>query len=127
MDYIGEHLLPGQIGHLLVILSFVASIIASVAYFISARAKNPIDGESWKKLGRAAFFIDAISVIGIFLILFSLIYNHRYEYQYVYKNSGNDLEPKYILSSLWRASEGSFILWTLWHSVLGLVLICHSQ
>src|SRR4030095_3025652 len=98
MDYIGEHLLPGQIGHLLIILSFVASIIAAVSYFISARSANPADADSWKKLGRIAFFIDAISVIGIFVTLFSLIYNHRYEYQYVYKNSGNDLEPKYILS-----------------------------
>ena len=127
MDYIGEHLLPGQIGHLLVILSFVASIIATVAYFISARATNPAEEASWKKLGRAAFFIDVISVLGIFVILFSLIYNHRYEYQYVYKNSGNDLEPKYILSSLWSASEGSFILWTVWHAVLGIVLIFTSK
>lgn len=127
MDYTGEHLLPGQIGHLFVILSFVSSIIASIAYFISARTKDPVDETSWKKLGRAAFFVDAISVLGIFLILFSLIYNHRYEYQYVYKNSGNDLEPKYILSSLWSASEGSFILWTVWHSVLGIVLIFTSK
>jgi len=127
MDYIGEHLLPGQIGHLFVILSFVASIIASVSYFISARSTNPIDEANWKKLGRTAFFIDAISVIGIFLILFSLIYNHRYEYQYVYKNSGNDLEPKYILSSLWSASEGSFILWMVWHAVLGIILIFTSK
>src|SRR6187402_1679373 len=127
MDYIGEHLLPGQIGHLFVILSFVASIIAAVAYFISARAANPADEASWKKLGRAAFFIDVISVLGIFVILFFLIYNHRYEYQYVYKNSGNDLEPKYILSSLWSASEGSFILWTVWHAVLGVVLIFTSK
>ena len=127
MDYIGEHLLPGQIGHLLVILSFVASIIATAAYFISARASNPAEEASWKKLGRAAFFIDVVSVLGIFVILFSLIYNHRYEYQYVYKNSGNDLEPKYILSSLWSASEGSFILWTVWHAVLGIVLMFTSK
>ena len=127
MDYIGEHLLPGQIGHLLIILSFVASIIASVAYFISAKATDPIREASWKNLGRVAFFIDAVSVIGVFVLLFSLIYNHRYEYQYVYKNSGNDLEPKYILSSLWSASEGSFILWTLWHAILGIVLIFTSK
>ena len=127
MDYIGEHLLPGQIGHLLIIVSFVASIIASVAYFISAKATDPIREVSWKNLGRVAFFIDAVSVIGVFVLLFSLIYNHRYEYQYVYKNSGNDLEPKYILSSLWSASEGSFILWTLWHAILGIVLIFTSK
>lgn len=122
MDYIGEHLLPGKIGHLFIILSFVASIIATVSYFLSARSTDPINAESWKKLGRITFFIDVVSILGIFVILYSLIANHRYEYQYVYKNSGNDLEPKYILSSLWSASEGSFILWTLWHAVLGVVL-----
>lgn len=127
MDYIGEHLLPGKIGHLFIILSFVASIIATVSYFISARSASPADAESWKKLGRIAFFVDVISIVGIFVLLYSLIANHRYEYQYVYKNSGNDLEPKYILSSLWSASEGSFILWTLWHAILGVVLIFTSK
>ncbi len=127
MDYIGEHLLPGRIGHFLIILSFIASVIASVSYFISARSTNPVDELSWKKLGRIAFFLDVISVLGIFIILYSLIANHRYEYQYVYKNSGNDLEPKYILSSLWSASEGSFILWTIWHAILGVFLIFTSK
>jgi len=127
MDYIGEHLLPGQVGHFLVILSFVASIIATISYFMSARIADPIESASWKKMGRISFFIDVVSVLGIFVILFSLIADHRYEYQYVYKNSGNDLEPKYILSSLWSASEGSFLLWALWHAVLGSVLIFTSK
>jgi len=127
MDYIGEHLLPGKIGHFLIILSFAASIIATVSYFISARSTDTANSLSWKKLGRAAFFIDVVSIIGVFIILYSLIANHRYEYQYVYKNSGNDLEPKYILSSVWSASEGSFILWTLWHAILGIVLIFTSK
>ena len=123
MDYIGEDLLPGQIGHFLVILSFIASIIATISYFVSARTSNPIEAESWKKMGRISFFIDVIAVLGIFIILYSLIADHRYEYQYVYKNSGNDLEPKYILSAVWSASEGSFILWAMWHAILGAILI----
>ena len=127
MDYIGEQLLPGQIGHFLVILSFIASIVATVAYFISIKTEGSVDSTGWKKLGRAAFFVDAISVAGIFILVFYLIANHRYEYQYVYKNSGNDLEPKYILSSVWSASEGSFILWALWHAILGMVLVFTSK
>lgn len=123
MDYIGEHLVPGKIGHFLIILSFVSSLIAAVSYFISSRTIKPEDQESWKRIGRISFFIDVISVLGVFIILYSLIANHRYEYQYVFKNSGNDLEPKYILSSLWSASEGSFIIWTVWHAILGVVII----
>jgi cytochrome c-type biogenesis protein CcmF len=123
MDYIGEDLLPGQIGHFLVILSFIASIIATISYFISSRAVDPVAAESWKKMGRVSFFIDVVSVLGIFVIVYLLIAQHRYEYQYVYKNSGNDLEPKYILSAVWSASEGSFILWAIWHAILGAILI----
>ena len=127
MDYIGEHLLPGKIGQLLIITSFIASMLACFSYYKSFRAANTDDQLSWKKLGRTAFIIDALSVLGIFILLFSLIANHRYEYLYVFKNSGNDLEPKYIFSSIWSASEGSFLLWTIWHAVLGLVLMKTSK
>lgn len=123
MDYIGEHLLPGKIGHLLIIISFVASILATFSYYKSFRSIEPNDQWKWKKLARSAFIIDAVSVFAVFILLYSLIANHRYEYTYVYKNSGNDLEPKYIFSSIWSASEGSFLLWTIWHAVLGLVMM----
>ena len=127
MDYIGEHLLPGKIGHLFIIISFVASILATFSYYKSFRSIDPADQDSWKRIGRISFLIDAVSVIAVFGLLYFLIVNHRYEYQYVYKNSGNDLEPKYIFSSLWSASEGSFILWTLWHGILGVVLMFTSK
>jgi len=127
MDYIGEQLVPGQIGHFLIILSFVSSLVAAVSYFISARTVNLQEQESWKRIGRISFFLDVISVLGVFIILYTLIANHRYEYQYVFKNSGNDLEPKYILSSLWSASEGSFILWAVWHAILGVALIATAK
>lgn len=123
MDYIGEHLLPGRIGHLLIIVSFIASLVAAFAYYKSFRSEEIQDQKDWKILARIAFCADAASVISVFFILYYLISNHRYEYLYVYKNSGNDLEPKYILSSLWSASEGSFLLWTVWHAVLGIVLM----
>lgn len=127
MDYIGEQLLPGKIGHLLLIISFVSSLLATVAYFKSFRSADLADQQRWRKLGRISFLVDALCVVAVFGILYYLISNHRYEYFYVYKNSGNDLEPKYIFSSLWSASEGSFLLWTVWHAVLGIVLIRTSK
>jgi len=127
MDYIGEHLLPGKIGHLFLIFSFVASLLATYAYYKSYQSIEPGEQDSWRRLGRISFLIDAISVVGVFVILYYLIANHRYEYQYVYKNSGNDLEPKYIFSSLWSASEGSFILWTVWHGILGVAVMFTSK
>ena len=64
MDYIGEHLLPGKIGHLFIIISLVASLLAAFSYYKSFRSPDPADQASWKRIGRISFFIDAISVIG---------------------------------------------------------------
>lgn len=72
MEYIGEHLLPGQLGHLFIVLSLVASLIATFSYFKSAQAKNDIDAAYWKKLARIAFITEVISVFAIFSILFIL-------------------------------------------------------
>ncbi|NII26759.1 cytochrome c biogenesis protein CcsA [Pseudoflavitalea sp. X16] len=123
MDYIGEHLLPGQLGHLLVVLSLVASIVACIAYFKSANAKLPDEAVSWRKIGRIAFITDALSVIAVFGIILFIIVQHYYEYYYAYNHSDRSLSPKFLLASIWEGQEGSFLLWTLWHSILGLILI----
>jgi cytochrome c-type biogenesis protein CcmF len=123
MNYIGEHLLPGQLGHFLVILALVASLIATIAYFKASNAVLPDQQESWKKLARFAFIIDAVSVAGIFTAIFIVISRHYFEYYYAWNHSDTSLAPKYLLASIWEGQEGSFLLWTFWHGVIGLILI----
>ena len=127
MKYLGEHLLPGQIGFLFVVLSLVSSIVAAIAYFRSAQASNIEDEQSWKRIGRISFMIDAISVFAVFAMIFIIISNHYFEYYYAWNHSDKSLEPKYLLSSIWEGQEGSFLLWTLWHAVIGLILIKTSK
>lgn len=123
MNYIGEHLLPGQIGYFLVVLSLVSSLVASIAYYRSTVAINIDDQLSWKKIGRIAFTIDAISVIAIFVIIYYIISNHYFEYNYAWSHSDKSLSLGYLISSIWEGQEGSFLLWAIWHGVLGLILI----
>jgi cytochrome c-type biogenesis protein CcmF len=127
MKYIGEHLLPGQLGHFLIVLSLIASLVATIAYFKASNATIPQDHDSWKKLARAAFFIDAVSVLTTFGIIFFIIANHYYEYFYAWNHSDVTLKPKYLLSSIWEGQEGAFLLWALWQSLLGIVLIKTSK
>lgn len=123
MDYTGEHLLPGLLGHFFVTLSLVTSLVATFAYFKSSRSKIETDSASWKKLARAAFITEAFSVLGIFATLFYIISNHLFEYKYAWQHSSRTLEVKYLLSCFWEGQEGSFLLWSIWHCVLGLILI----
>lgn len=127
MDYIGEHLLPGQLGHFFIVLSIVASLIATFSYFKSSQAKIEEDAVYWKRLARYAFITEVISVVAIFSILFYIIYNHLFEYHYAWKHSSLSLEFKYLLACFWEGQEGSFMLWSIWHCVLGLILIKTSK
>ncbi len=121
--YIGEHLLPGQIGHFFIVLSLVASLVATISFFKANQSLHPDQKNSWLRLGRFAFLADTVSIVAIFYILYHLISNHYFEYKYVWQHSSMDLQFKYLLSCFWEGQEGSFMLWAFWHAVLGWVLI----
>lgn len=136
MDYFGEHLLPGKLGHFFILLSFISSIVAAVAYFLSVQhGRKEIEiaypGSSpsmqWKKLGRLFFFVQVISVFAVFMILFHIISNHYFEYKYAWQHSSLSLETKYLLSCFWEGQEGSFLLWSVWHCVLGVLFIFRER
>lgn len=127
-NYIGEHLFPGQLGHFSVILAFIASLVATISYFLATRnSGNPQVSQSWKRLARTAFLIQVGAVLTVFLSLFYIISHHYFEYYYAWEHSSRALSPKYLLACFWEGQEGSFLLWTVWHCVLGCILIGTSK
>jgi len=127
MQYNGEHLFYGEFGHFLAVLSFVASLVASISYFKASRNNLLEEQRSWIKLARVAFAIETVCVFGIFFTIFFLISNHYHEYYYAWNHSSRSLEKKYLFASFWEGQEGSFMLWNIWHCVLGWILIWRSK
>ncbi len=127
MNYIGEHLLPGQAGQFFAVLSLVASLVATIAYFKANRIVLIDEKQSWIRLARIAFFIETASVIALFLSLYHIISHHLFEYKYAYTHSDKSLQTEYLLSCFWEGQEGSFMLWSFWHCVLGWILIWKSK
>jgi len=125
IHYIGEHTWAGFLGNVFLVLSFTAAILAAVAYFLTA--SKPLEDNSWKQIGRISFRIHSLSVLGIMSILFVMLYNHYFEYQYIWQHSNKEMPMKYIFSCFWEGQEGSFLLWTFWHVVLGNILIRYSK
>lgn len=123
IQYVGEWLVPGNLGRLFVIIAFVAALASGIAYFISTNSKDLAEANSWKNWGRIFFGLHGFSVLGIVAVLFYLIVNHRFEYHYVWQHSSLDLPIRYLASCFWEGQEGSFLLWTLWHVILGFVLM----
>lgn len=124
VNYVGEHLLPGQIGQFFIVLSFGAAILSCISYFFATR--HP-EESSWKKLARIGFWINAVSVVAIGATLFYIIYNHLFEYNYAWAHSSKTLPTYYIISSFWEGQEGSFWLWMFWQTVLGAILLFKAK
>lgn len=124
MEYIGEHSLPGQLGNLFISLAFATACLSVFAYFLSTR--NLSNAARWKKIGRYSFITHAVSVFTITGILFYLLINHYYEYDYVAEQSKNDMSFRYILVCFWGGQKGSFTLWMICQAILGLIIIFTS-
>jgi cytochrome c-type biogenesis protein CcmF len=127
MNYIGEHLLPGQLGHFFTILSLIASLVASVAYLKANKLVEFNEKQSWLRFARAAFLLETISVVSIFCILYYLIANHYHEYYFAWNHSSRSLPSEYLLSCIWEDQSGSFLLWNIWHCVLGWIIIWRNK
>ena len=127
MKFEGEHLVPGQVGHFFVLLAFVASLVATIAYFYASSLKVDSQKRQWILFARGAFFIQFVSLITVFFTIYYICSHHYFEYLYSYKHASRELEAKYLLACIWEGQEGSFILWSLWHCVLGSILILTSK
>jgi len=123
INYLNEHIWPGIVGNFFVVLSFAAALFAAVTYFLSARSG---DDRFWLKLGRAGFSVHSIAVFGTIGTLLFILFNHLYEYKYAWDHLNSAMPMKFVFSCMWEGQEGSFLLWTFWHVVLGLILLRRS-
>jgi cytochrome c-type biogenesis protein CcmF len=120
IEYLNEHLLPGQIGHFAVILAFIAAAFSAVTYVLSVRNN---DDAFWKKFGRIGYFIHSGAVMVVITTLFYILFSHYFEYKYAFDHLNTEMPMKYIFSCMWEGQEGSFLLWLFWQMVLGLFVL----
>ena len=123
MEYIGEHLLPGKIGHFFAVLTLASSLVALLAYFKASTAATPEEEKSWRKMGRIAFGIDFVSVFAVLFTIIYIVSNRLFEYNFAWEHSSLALPMNYLMACIWEAQEGSFLLWTIWLCILSAILI----
>ena len=123
MNYIGEHLLPGQLGHFFALLALSSSLVATLAFYFTQKSKDALQKKSWLNIAHAAFLLETVSVISVIGCIYYILANHLFEYKYAWEHSDKTLQIQYVFSCLWEGQEGSFLLWTFWHCVLGWLII----
>ena len=118
IKYIGEQLFWGYIGNGFIFTAFISALYAAILYLTSVR--NEEKAKWATPLARKFLYLHSIACFGIFFLLLYLIFNHRFEYYYVWQHSNMTMPMYYILACIWEGQEGSFLLWMLWHSLIAL-------
>jgi len=122
IEYIGEMTIPGRLGHLLVIITTITALFSAFYYWLSERRENP-DRLRLANIAKWLYLIHTIALIAVGAILFYLIFNHRFEYNYVWRYSSRSLPVRYIVASIWAGQEGSFWIWAFLQGLTGLFII----
>lgn len=112
----------GDIGHVLVILSFLLSLVG--IYSNIKYTQSPLE---WKGFSRGVLYGHSFAVLGVIVALFTIIHQHDYRYHYAWSHSSNELPVHYMISCFWEGQEGSFLLWIFWNMVLANILILVSK
>ena len=111
-----------MVGSIVLTIALACSALAMVMYFLSYRGyDNTIN------YGRIAYHSMAMLVMVASALLWYAIINHDYSYKYVYDYSSNSLPFGFLIASFWGGQEGSFMLWLLLSSIVGIILQSYTS
>jgi cytochrome c-type biogenesis protein CcmF len=114
MDYLSHLYLPGALA-LWCALIFAVSCLWGYSLVLRG------DGASLTFARRAYdFYAMAVGLGALLLILLLLLRDFRIDY--IYRYSGLDLPGHYQFASFWAGQQGSFMIWLVWGTLLGLGL-----
>lgn len=113
----------GIVGKLIITLSFLFCLLSLIYYFLASRDED----DKKLKIGNWLFGLKGLFMIAASAILVWLIFQHQFQYYYVFNYTSLDLAPKYLWSAFYGGQEGSFMLWIIFSWVIGLGLMLWTR
>lgn len=112
----------GIAGEIALLIAFVASGAALIAFARATFASAPADRDAWARIGRWTWWAVFGGVIVASVLLWTALFGGQYQYAYVYQQTSDAMPFHYTLSAFWAGQEGSFLLWILMTVTTGVVL-----
>ncbi|MBN2572282.1 MAG: cytochrome c biogenesis protein CcsA, partial [Ignavibacteriales bacterium] len=106
-----------MLGNFFIIVAIVSCVLSIIFYYKS------IQKEKFLLFARFSYYSLTFFTICASVYLLYLILTHQYQFNYVFEYSSNELTLGLLISSFFAGQEGSFLLWTLFASILGLFII----
>lgn len=107
------------LGKLLINASFLFTILAAVGYWFYSQNEK----KKYLTLSNWFYGIQGLLLLAASGLLLYIILTHQFNFYYVYNYTGSNMQLKYLISAFWGGQEGSFMLWILFSTMIGLGLM----
>lgn len=116
-----------NLGQIAIWHAFFASLVAGFLFFRDGRTSDHNGGIlSKRKLSVRLFYLmTGAGLVASCILLYHLL-SHQFQYTYVAKYSSLAQPTLYLISALWAGQEGTFLLWAVMVSVMGIVFMKKS-
>lgn len=115
-----------MIAQILIHVLFGMALASTGLYAAALYAET--DRAAWlSTLARRIFGMMAFGLVASAVILVVLILQHRFEYTYVWNYSSRELPLHLLIASFYSGQEGSFLLWTMFVALIGVVLTPYAR
>ncbi len=112
-----------MIGGILVKVAFALALAAAFLYY---RVSNGA-GERELDLARKSYYSAVALLLGAAGVLLYLILTHQFQYEYVWEYSSTNLSLPLLISTFYAGQQGSFTLWAVYTSLIGIFLLRYSS
>ncbi len=111
-----------MLGNIVITIGFLAGLFAFFMYYLTYKGYSNTLGKA-----RIGFHVAAMMTILASLILVHAVLTHQYQYKYVFNYSSSGLSTGLLLSTFWGGQEGSFLLWTFFTAIIGIILLEYTS
>lgn len=101
----------------------VANGLVALPLYYSAARGRPM----WLPLARLFLGLLALGVLAASIFQMNNILTHQFQYTYVSRFSDRELPTLLLATTFWAGQSGSFMLWSLWSVIFGLVLMVNLR
>ncbi|MEM8529921.1 MAG: cytochrome c biogenesis protein CcsA [Chloroflexota bacterium] len=110
------------LGTILIVSSMVTALFATTGYVFATHGNAM--ALTYGRLGTRLTFGFVVLIV---LLLTYLFVAQRYDIQYVYDYSSQDLGFGYRAAAMWAGQPGSFLVWVLWGIIAAQLLIHRTR
>jgi cytochrome c-type biogenesis protein CcmF len=109
-------------GTLLIVATVAMAAMATIGYLVVPFGR--LQGLTYGRIGTRLTLVGVVSVV---VLLNYLFVAQRYDVEYVYNYSSQELEPYFRVAAVWAGQPGSFVIWALWGIIAAQFLVRRAR